>query len=219
MIRDGDDVRKVLSGLSQSPDRIVYTEHFLQQITKRKIMDVVVEDLLENGNPVEIKRVEGYRSRFELMYSSSDLGNLAVVVSVFNDKSVILISAFAKGGGEDCPKDMAEFECIFDFAFDLVDIHTADGFRYCRTVEVEQGLNVDFDSYGSPVAIEIIGASKKFRLHSEKLRSASFDGWIEVTGDLIRIGVNSHVEGMEARTLEREIPNDYGFRQGRFEFG
>ena len=214
-------VMNVLGNLKEDPMRITFTEHFLEQINRRNIPDMYVTDLLETGNPVEIKKIGKCPSRFELEYAPDDSNELHVTFDLFNHDSIILILAFVKNDEfDDLQDNLLEFECIYDSAFDLMDLHSRYGFRYGQTIEMEPGFNIDFDSCGYPVAVEIIRASKKFKLKQKTLSYAKLKGWIEIGPNMIRIRIEVSVRltDVKTRVLENEVPNVYGIKTGRFKF-
>lgn len=218
---DADYVKNVLRNLSEDPMRIIFTEHFLDQISKRNIKDIDIEELLENGNPAEINEVKDQQGRFELVFNLENLDEMHVLLRLFNSSSVILISAFVKKISAKHPPDsMPEFEYIYDLAFDLLDLHNVYGFGYDQTIEMEPGFNVDFDSCGNPVAVEVIRASKKFKLKREYLSSAKLKGEIEITPDLIKVRLKAYLNlyNINNRVIEKEAENTHDIPPGKFEF-
>ncbi|WP_458402884.1 hypothetical protein [Methanobrevibacter sp.] len=213
---DADIVKTILDNLKKDPMRIIYTEHYLEQIEKRNIPDICVEELLENGNPTRIKEIRN--SRFELHYDLGKSNELHVLIRILCPHDIILISAL---NTEDKPQpdNELEFEGVYDLAFDMIDMHSRHGFRYGRTIEMEQGFNIDFDSCGNPVAVEMIPASERFKLRRELFSSAQIEGRIEITPDLIRIRLKASAgnENVKHRVLEKEIRNKPGIQENTFD--
>lgn len=217
---DTDTVMNVLRHLKEDPMRIIFTEHFLNQIEKRNIPDILVEDLLENRTPVKINKIQKHPSKFELCYNTDGFGELSIIITIFNLKSIILLSAAHKNrGSTQRPNINLEVEGIYDLAFDLMDLHSKEEFEYNQTIEVEPRFNIDFDSTGHPVAIEIIYAAEKFKLKREAFSSAAFKGLVEITPDSIKIRLEASLNhtNIKTRVIEKEIANDYGIPGNVFE--
>lgn len=218
MTYDIDFVKNVLKHLKEDPMRITYTEHYLEQIEKRDIQDVYVTELLENKNPNEIHHIQN--SRFELHYILEDSSRLQVTIDMFNRNSIILISAIAKKDHVNSQSNNTlEFEGVYDLAFDMIDFRSKTDFRYGQSIEMETGFNIDFDSCGHPVAVEMLRVSKKFKIRRNDFSRALFDGTIEITPDIIRIRLKASFThaGIEARVLEKEVANDYGIASNVFD--
>lgn len=215
-----DEIENILNHLDEDPMRIILTEHFLEQTEKRNIPDTCLQDLLEKNRLIEIKKVEDHPQRYELTFSLDDSGKLIIIADTYNRRGVILISAFSKTGGVKADPGSLELECIYDFAFDLMSIESKHGFRYLRTIEMEKGFNIDFDSCEHPAAIEIIRPSKKFGLASKYFSNVAIEGVIEISSDSIMVHVElSHdIEQGKTRVLEKEVPNVCGIKPGRFAF-
>ena len=219
MAYDIDDVKDVLYNLKEDPMRVILTEHFLDQVKKRDIPNTCLEDALENAELVEIRKFPNHKSRFEVMFSLPDSSQLSILLDRFNKDKVFLISAFFKGDADNPPSDVLEFEGVYDYAFDLADIHSRHFFGFAQTVEMETGFNIDFDSCGHPVAIEIIRPSRKFSLSRKAFSDAQFDGEIEIASEFVRISMKAYLnnDGGE-RIFEREVENDFKIPSGKFEF-
>ncbi|WP_298522675.1 hypothetical protein [uncultured Methanobrevibacter sp.] len=217
MANDIDNVKNILNHLKEDPMRIGYTEHYLEQIEKRNIPETCVTDLLENEIPNKITKINDHR--FELQYLLKDSAELKVIITHFNLKNIILISASYKNSSLNTPANSrVELEGIYDSAFDLIHIYSKAHYRYGQTVEIEAGFNIDFDSCGHPIAVEMIMASKKFKLQNRQMSSASIEGQIEITSEIIKIRLEaSPGSDINTRVLEREVANEYMISENVFD--
>ena len=215
---DMETFEDILENLKEDPMRVIYTEHYLDQIEKRGIPDVCIEELLEKDKLIKIAELQN--QTFGLHFDLDESGELIVIAKPFNLKSIILISASFKNNGINPPSDHAlEFEGIYDRAFDLMDLHSTYGFKYNQTIEMEPDFNVDFDSGGHPVAVEMIHPSRKFNSRPEIFSTVTLEGQIEVTPESIKVRLKASFiqEKIEARIIEKEIPNKYGIPANVFE--
>ena len=216
-----EEIENILKHLPEDPTRIIFTEHFLEQIEKRNISDTCLEDLLEKNKLIGIRKIEDHTQRYELRFSLDDSGELIIVVDTHNHQEVILISAFAKNENLEHAIGTLELEWIYDFAFDLMNIESKHGFRFCQTIEIEEGFNIDFDSCDHPVAIEVIRPSKKFRLSRKHFSNIAIEGRIEISADsiMVHMELSPDIEQVKTRVFEKEVPNVYGIQSGKFRFG
>jgi hypothetical protein len=107
-------------------------------------------------------------------------------------------------------------EKIPDHAFNLLNLSAMGDFVYFKTVVAGEGVMIDFDILDMPAAIEMINASKKFRVHLQPCMEGKITGLIIITHDFITVRLNLDYEKL-SRTYEREIPNVYGLRPGEYE--
>ena len=107
-----------------------------------------------------------------------------------------------------------EYNRINDFPFSILDLKSED-FEYSQTVTVEDGLYIDFDIEGVPIAIEMISAPKKFHILEGQFTSAQIEGKIIITGKSISLVLKILQYN---RIYEIETPNIYGISLGEFEF-
>ena len=62
----------------------------------------------------------------------------------------------------------------YDDVSDTFGVKVTHGFQYDKTVEMDDGLLLDFDENNVPVSLEILDASKRFNLSKESLRNVIF---------------------------------------------
>lgn len=218
---DETTMKKVLENIGKDPKRIIYTEHFDEQIARRNFSDTYLEKLLENGTPIEIKKIEDKNNRFELDYHSEEYGNLGIIVDIFLQNAIVLISVFRQATNfGDSSHALQDMECIYDLAFDMMDMHVKHETWHFQTVEMGPGFNIDFDSCGNPVAVEIICPSKMLKIKNETLSSSKIEVSVEISAELIRARVKAKPTSakINSRTVEREVRNAYGISPGRHEF-
>jgi hypothetical protein len=216
-----ETMRKVLERIDDDPEKIIYTEHYVEQIERRTISENGVEEFLRRGDVVEITKVEGFMSRFHLRGFIDDYTEVSLLVSIFNLKAVILLSAVCRNvRGDEDAFDVFEFDGIYDGANEMLHMYSRYCFMHALTVEVEQGFNIDFDACGHPMAVELTRASKIFRINWKVIPEAKFSGSVEITESVIRIRIKAAINraDIKDRVIEREVANDHGILPGSFEF-
>ena len=75
-----------------------------------------------------------------------------------------------------------------------------------------EGIFLDFDENGMPVALEMIGTSKIFHVHRKNLMEPDFEVHVEITKDLIKTEIKVGyvlTYGKSEVNIKNEIPNEY----------
>ena len=83
-------------------------------------------------------------------------------------------------------KATTNYECDID----ILDINILDDYDYKTSLELETGIMLDFDINNLPVSLEILDASKVFKVKKDLFSNIKkVDMLIEVTEELIRVEV------------------------------
>lgn len=70
--------------------------------------------------------------------------------------------------------NIQEVICRYDVASDILGVKSNKKFEYRETIEMDDGLLLDFDVDNVPVSLEIRDASKRFNLPCESLNNIVF---------------------------------------------
>ena len=70
--------------------------------------------------------------------------------------------------------NIQEVICRYDVASDILGVKSNKKFEYRETIEMDDGLLLDFDVDNVPVSLEILDASKRFNLPCEGLNNIVF---------------------------------------------
>lgn len=70
--------------------------------------------------------------------------------------------------------NIQEVICRYDVASDILGVKSTKKFEYRETIEMGDGLLLDFDVDNVPVSLEILDASKRFNLSCESLNNIVF---------------------------------------------
>lgn len=83
-----------------------------------------------------------------------------------------------------------EVDCIYDFSADVLAVKVKRDFVYNETIEMDEGVLLDFDIGNVPVSLEILDASKCFNMPKDCLENIfSFNMNVCVTDESIKINV------------------------------
>lgn len=112
-----------------------------------------------------------------------------------------------------------ELEEIYDFSSDVINLQSMEGFAFLQTVVVGDGVNVDFDCMGRPVAVELINPSKMLNLKRNVLDESRLVVSLDVSDSIsVRVDVVTKINLSNPRFIESEVSNDFGIPSGEFAF-
>ena len=83
-----------------------------------------------------------------------------------------------------------ELDYSYDSSFDILVVKVKRDFTYAKTVEMDEGVLLDFDINNVPISLEILDASKIFKVPKGSLNDpSSFNMKVCVNEDSIKIDV------------------------------
>ena len=83
-----------------------------------------------------------------------------------------------------------ELDYSYDASFDILVVKVKRDFTYAKTVEMDLGVLLDFDITNVPISLEILDASKIFKVPKGSLNNpSSFNMKVCVNEDSIKIDV------------------------------
>ena len=83
-----------------------------------------------------------------------------------------------------------ELDYSYDSSFDILVVKVKRDFTYAKTVEMDLGVLLDFDINNLPISLEILDASKIFKVPKGSLNNpSSFNMKVCVNEDSIKIDV------------------------------
>ena len=83
-----------------------------------------------------------------------------------------------------------ELDYSYDASFDILVVKVKRDFTYAKTVEMDLGVLLDFDINNLPISLEILDASKIFKVPKGSLNNpSSFNMKVCVNEDSIKIDV------------------------------
>ena len=89
------------------------------------------------------------------------------------------------------PENKFNVNYNYDFINDILLFEVKHDFDYKETIEMDDGILLDFDNGNIPVSLEILSASKKLNVPKESLRNlVDFNMNIVSTSKIISINAN-----------------------------
>ena len=211
-VYDEKFLKNLLDNLHTISSPIAYHEHYLEQLEKRNINEFKINDLLLFYKPLKAIMFKNSYGRCKITYPLNASHNVTVIADIFNLKSLHLVSAIPiKRDTYKYSLNETDLEMKNIYAIDLMNIYDDNGFKYWQTVEFEDGLYIDFDKSGIPVSIEILNASKKFKLKSEILNSSKLKAEVKISDESIKLKIHATVKNAKigSKIIEAETPNTY----------
>ena len=93
-------------------------------------------------------------------------------------------------GGENVNNNSFELDYNYDSSCDVLVVKVKRDFTYAKTVEMDEGVLLDFDINNVPISLEILDASKIFKVPKGSLNNpSSFNMNVCVNEDSIKIDV------------------------------
>lgn len=102
---------------------------------------------------------------------------------------------------------------MYDYSSDVFGVKVKNDFIYHETVELEDGVLLDFDKNNVPVSLEIMDASKRFNIPKSSLNDLKFFNMTVVDNKFITINVVIGVlihNNENKQILESFTVNKYG---------
>ena len=89
-----------------------------------------------------------------------------------------------------------EIESRYNYYFDVLAIKIADPYEYQESIELEEGIILDFDTNNIPVAIEILDASKVLNVPDKQYLSnrKKIKMKISISEKVIEVHLNVNIE-------------------------
>ena len=92
----------------------------------------------------------------------------------------------------------------YDMDYDLYSIVIDDEFKFNKSIEIEEGIILDFDENMFPFAIEIIDASRKLKINKQELNNAKVHIKIESNSDIVKILISFYYK-INNLKIEKDI--------------
>ena len=104
----------------------------------------------------------------------------------------------------------------YDRALDIYTITVDDDFEFKRSLEIEDGVILDFDKDNIPISIEILDISKRLSIKKQEVASSNVAMKIICNGELLEISIvffyKIHDEEYE-KTIDSKLVNSFNVPQ------
>jgi uncharacterized protein YuzE len=105
-----------------------------------------------------------------------------------------------------------ELKYNYDYNYDLLDMTIKDEFKFKETIEIDNGVYLDFDENNTPVSLEMISASKILGIDKKNLIAPAIEMFITVSDELICVELDFeyliHNKSIDV-SVKRDVANDY----------
>ena len=119
---------------------------------------------------------------------------------------LLLIHLVKIGGNVKLKENENSYEVVYryDIASDILGIKVARDFQYEETIEMDDGLLLDFDVNNVPTALEMHDASKRLNVPPESLNNILFLK-MNISVDVNSISINA-IFGLLIKNIENKYP-------------
>ncbi|WP_406534389.1 DUF2283 domain-containing protein [Methanobrevibacter sp.] len=109
--------------------------------------------------------------------------------------------------------NMKEVICYYDLSSDILGIKVNHDFSYEETVEMDDGMLLDFDVNNVPVSLEVLDASQRFNLPKESLNNIvcfEMDVFIDEKSISINAKIGVLINNVENNQFFKSHASNYG---------
>ena len=104
----------------------------------------------------------------------------------------------------------------YDYHLDIYTITVKENFKFGKSLELEEGVILDFDENDVPISIEILDISKRLGIKKSILKSADAHMRIICNKDILEVKINFIYKIHEKEfngTIDSKIANNYDLPQ------
>ncbi len=105
-----------------------------------------------------------------------------------------------------------EIDMDYDYPLDICTITVKDDFNFGRSLELEEGVILDFDDDNVPVSIELLDISKRLGIEKSQIDSSTVQLKITITEKFLEIIIDFCYKVHEKefnQTFDSKIANNY----------
>jgi len=100
----------------------------------------------------------------------------------------------------------------YDYKYDILDLIIDENYEYQRSLELEYGVILDFDTQNRPVSLEMLDASKKLNLNKNNLINPNIHMSVIVDKESIKLEVEVFYQihnQKQTQPFDLNIKNEY----------
>ena len=168
-----EDAQRILKSFDSADLRL--DDHVLVNWFERDVSFDYIFNCLRCKIPLSISKT--MENRFKLVYphekiKSKDFYIVIELMILKKLKLLQLIHSLKQGGNVKLKENnIQEVIYMYDSSSDVLGIKVIRDFQYGETIEMDDGLLLDFDEDNIPVSLEVLDASKRFSLPKESLKN------------------------------------------------
>ncbi|WP_406534728.1 DUF2283 domain-containing protein [Methanobrevibacter sp.] len=103
-------------------------------------------------------------------------------------------------------------ETDYDYDLDIYSITSCEDFDFKRSLEIEEGIILDFDINDIPISIEILDISERLNLNKKQVQSSNAHMKVKSSKDILEVCITFYVKIQEreiSETIDSKIVNSY----------
>lgn len=105
-----------------------------------------------------------------------------------------------------------EVDMDYDYPLDICTITVKNDYKFGRSLELEEGVILDFDENNVPVSIELLDISKRLGIKKSQIKSSNVQMKIVCTEDILEVTIDFFYKVHEKEfneTFDSKIANNY----------
>ncbi len=107
----------------------------------------------------------------------------------------------------------------YDYSLDIYTITVDEEFEFGKSLEIDDGVILDFDNENIPISIEILDISKKLAIKKDDVRSSNVSMRIICTPEILEVSIvffyESHDQKFE-KIIDSKLANTFNIPQIEF---
>ncbi len=107
----------------------------------------------------------------------------------------------------------------YDYELDIYSIISSDNFEFGKSLEIEDGIILDFDKNDIPISIEILDISKRLKISKDDLMSSKANMKVKCSKDILEVYITFFVKIQEkevSQCIDSKIANNYNIPEMEF---
>ena len=100
----------------------------------------------------------------------------------------------------------------YDYSFDIFTMTVKDDFNFGRSIELEDGVILDFDENYIPISIEILDISERLSISKHEMQNSTASMQIIINEDILSVHIEFKYivhENEFNETINSKIANNY----------
>ena len=107
----------------------------------------------------------------------------------------------------------------FDYDLNIYTITSCENSEFGKSLEIEEGIIMDFDTNDMPISIEILDISERLNLSKDEIKNSNAHMNIKSTKDILEICVTFFIKIHDSefrQTIDSKIANNFNIPEMEF---